>query len=119
MNRREFLAASAGAAAALSVPAWAQEEERPKRSLILGMLPDSLSLEERFALARPTGFEGIEVEPTVDAEEQDALRAAAEKTGLPIHSIIFGWLELHSPDPKVREEGIADGLLQSDRIRAA
>jgi len=72
------------------------------------MLPKDLSLEDRFQLAKKVGFEGIEVPPVADEQEIAALRSAAAKTGLKIHSIIYGgWhAPLSSADPKVIEKGL-------------
>ncbi len=114
MNRREFLPLAAAFAFARPARA-APTVPRPKKSLILTMLPKELSLADRFAMAKRAGFEGIEIPPTYDPVEQAALRAAADKTALPIHSIIFGHQNkpLTHPDPAVRAESldlIAKGL---------
>lgn len=58
-------------------------------------------------MARDIGFDGIEAPPILDAAEAERMRAAAERAGLPIHSVIFGgWkTPLSDPDPAVRERG--------------
>lgn len=121
MERREFLGRITRAALALGVSATGAlrggaEETTPmpksalKKALILGMLPGNLSVEDRFKLAGDLGFRGIEVEPISDPAQVRALRDASEKTGVAIHSVIFGgWgAPLSSPDPKVVEKGVAD-----------
>jgi len=127
MNRRDFLKAAAGGAVAVSAlgfsasgrtAAVAEQEEKAmtkdsqpelQKAIILSMLPDSLNIEDRFKLARDCGFQGLEVHPESDPEKIREMRAAAEKTGVRIHSIIHGgWGNpLSSPDPKVAEEGAA------------
>lgn len=130
MKRREFLAGSAAAAAgasALAKSAAAQQtvpkEGKLLKALIYGMLPNTLSMEDRFKLARDCGFEGIESEPVADAREAEARGEAARKAGTPIHSVIYGgWhAPLSSADPKVIEQGlqgVRDGLVSAKRMGA-
>ena len=72
------------------------------------MLPAKLSIEDRFKLAKDVGFAGVEASPFTDETECKNLRAASEKVGIPIHSVIFGGWDapLSHPDPKVQERGI-------------
>jgi len=98
LNRREFLAVSAAAAAAGST-------RLPiKKALYLSMLPEKLSLADRFQLARNCGFEEIEL-PTMDDQKQaEEAKKAAEQTGLRIHSVMnqAHWdFPLSSSDPAV------------------
>ncbi len=113
MSRRRFLGASAAALAVPMVPDRKAKIEGPKsdswhprKAVLWSMLPTSLSPEERFRLARDCGFDGVEV-PPVGPEEAAQLRAAADKTGIRIHSIIFGGWEapLSSADPAVVTRG--------------
>jgi hexulose-6-phosphate isomerase len=111
MNRREFLATSMSAVVlgkAEAMCSVALRQDRPKKSIMPGMIKAGANLEEKFAIARKAGFDGMEVPPSYD--QADALRAASEKAGLPIHSVIFGgWAKpLSHPDPKIREEGVEE-----------
>jgi hexulose-6-phosphate isomerase len=111
MNRREFLATSMSAvvlAKADSMASAAPRQDKPKKSIMPGMIRAGANLEEKFAIAKKAGFDGIEVPPAYD--QADAFRAASEKAGIPIHSVIFGgWGKpLSHPDPKVRELGIEE-----------
>lgn len=118
MSRREFLKTTAGAAIGTalvgSAPAFAAEksqaEPRFKKAVVLSMLPAMPNIEDRFRLAREVGFDGIEVPPTGEQEQIAAMLSAAQKTGLEIHSIIYGgWrVPLSSPDPAVAEQGAAE-----------
>src|SRR5436309_1892072 len=90
INRREFLAQSAGAALTLAASAGAfsasSAESGPKKAVLYGMLPGSLSREDRFKLARDCGFAGVEAPPIDDPGECEKMRAAAEKAGIFSHS---------------------------------
>lgn len=104
MNRREFLATSTMGLAA--VAAGMPQEKPTKKAMILGMVKGGGSVEEKFAIIKAAGFDGVEIPPTFDASEQEKMRAASEKTGLQIHSIIYGgWgkLALSAADPAARE----------------
>jgi hexulose-6-phosphate isomerase len=83
-------------------------QEKPKKSIMPGMIKAGATLEEKFAIARKAGFDGIEVPPRY--EQEGEFRAASEKAGIPIHSVIFGgWGKpLSHPDPKIRAEGLAE-----------
>ncbi|MGC8668993.1 MAG: sugar phosphate isomerase/epimerase family protein [Chthonomonadales bacterium] len=111
MTRRELLAA-AGAGLAATVAgepaAGAQGVWKAKKAVIWGMLPGSLSREDRFKLARDCGFDGIEAPPIADAAECDAMRKAAEGASIRIHSVIYGGWDapLSSPNPEVRQKGM-------------
>src|SRR5437660_1240511 len=90
IDRREFPGSAAaavaigGLTAAPAGSAIAEESEGPKKAVEFGMLPGSLSLEDRFKLARDVGFQGVEV-PPVDGAEADRMRAASDRAGIRIH----------------------------------
>jgi hexulose-6-phosphate isomerase len=52
----------------------------------------------------------MEVPAIKDADQAKQMRAAGERTGTPIHSVIYGgWhLPLSHPDPATRDKGVAD-----------
>jgi len=102
MNRREFMTASAAALAA-AVPA--RPAKLPvQKGVIISMLPTELSLADRMKVARDVGFDVLECVTTPDQEEADAIKTAAEKAGLRIHSVMnmAHWkFPLSSSDPSV------------------
>jgi hexulose-6-phosphate isomerase len=71
------------------------------------MLPESASIPERFQMAREAGFERIECPTTPDQAKAEQMKAAAEKAGIKIHSVMNmdHWkYPLSSPDPAVVEK---------------
>lgn len=127
MDRREFLKKSARSALSvgmlgavtggLGTRAAGKPDDTPSgrgpellKAFCFSMLPGSLSIEDRFKLAKDIGLEGVEVSPVSDADEIKAMRDASEQTGVRIHSVIFGgWgAPLSSPDPAVAGKGAAD-----------
>ncbi|MFN3651977.1 MAG: sugar phosphate isomerase/epimerase family protein [Armatimonadota bacterium] len=120
MKRRDFLAqtaAGAAVAAGLSASsAFAAQEGGMKKAVVYSMLPSALPPAERFKLARECGFDGIEMPPVPEAE-CEALRSAAEKAGVRLHSVIYGgWNPpLTHPDAAQREQSVklAEAALRS------
>lgn len=115
-DRRTFLKQSIAIGAGLAASrmfsvteTFAQEGTKLKKALIFSMLPRDLSLEDKFKLAKAVGFDGVEISPVDEAQGKE-MRAAAEKAGVRIHSIIFGgWhAPLSSADAAVIERGLRD-----------
>src|SRR5260370_35112015 len=65
------------------------------------------SMEERLKVARDGVFQGVEA-PRCTPQEAEKYRAAADKAGIHIHSIIFGGWDapLSSPDSSVIDKGM-------------
>jgi L-ribulose-5-phosphate 3-epimerase len=90
IQRRSFLQS----AAMLSAVAAFKSRNAPaaagglKKSLVIYMLPKELSYLDRFKLARDVGFEGIEAQTIEDPKVADEIKAASEKSGLKIHSVM-------------------------------
>jgi len=103
MNRRTFLAASAVAlgAAPAKLPI--------KKGVWMGMLPKSMSFQDRFKLAVDCGFEQIECPTTPDQREAEEMKKASEAARLPIHSVMnmAHWkYPLSSADPAAVAESV-------------
>jgi len=122
-NRREFLAASAGLAAAWGIGwrgtlAAAAPEPSPfktqlKKALIVGK-PD----EETLKRYRAAGFDGVEAGHDVPVEDAAKCREMAEKIGMKIHSVLRGWAEFNSRDPD-RVEGSFKVTVHALRVAKA
>ena len=81
------------------------------------MLPTKISIMERFQLAKDCGFERIECPTTRDQGDAEKMKAASEKTGLPIHGVMNmdHWAyPFSSADPAVVEKSL-DGARVSIR----
>jgi len=117
-SRRQLLA---GAAALwLGRRAWAAPESAQiDKSVLITMLPEELSYEERFRLAADAGFRHMEVQTVDETSEAEAIHKAAKAAGLRIHSVMnmAHWkYPLSSPDPevvKVSMEGMRASLRQA------
>lgn len=103
MHRRTLLSGAAASAAA----AFAQSASGRlpvRKGILLPMLPSSLSIADRFTLARDCGFQSMECGTEDDAKIADEIKAASVKSGIPIHSVMNRdhWkFPLSSPDPQV------------------
>jgi hexulose-6-phosphate isomerase len=101
-NRRTFLKVLAAALAATGQAS--APDGAIRKAVLISMLPKDLSYAERFALARASGFEGIEMQTIARPEEAAEIREAATKTGLRVHSVMNmdHWrLPISSADPDV------------------
>ncbi len=107
MTRRTFLESSVALAATAAVP----DGRLPIHEAVeYSMLPESASIPERFQMARDAGFERIECPTTPDQSQAEAMKQAAEKAGIKIHSVMNmdHWkYPLSSPDPAVVEKSLA------------
>jgi hexulose-6-phosphate isomerase len=110
VSRRDFVY-TLGAGALLAPAALdAQSAPRIRKAALITMLPAKLSYHDRFAMARAAGFDGIEMQTIVSADESAAVQAAARATGLVVHSVMNAdhWrYPLSSSDPTVVKQSVA------------
>jgi len=114
MNRRQFTKKTAMASAFLTaVPlhgirgSGTPAKMNLKKGIMWGGVKVGKTIMERFQSAKLAGFDGIEVDSHLDRNE---VLKARDATGLAIPSVCDSqhWkLLLSSPDPKVREDGVA------------
>ncbi len=106
-SRRQLLFAAAGSLAAAAAPA---PQRLPIRKAVeFNMLPNSMSILERFQLAREAGFEAIECPTTPEPSKAEEMLEASRKANLPIHSVMNQehWRSpLSSPDPAVVDKSL-------------
>ena len=88
MHRRRFLQTAAALTVMSTVRARAGARLPIAMAVEYNMLPTKISIMERFQLAKDCGFERIECPTTRDQGDAEKMKAAAEKTGLPIHSVM-------------------------------
>ena len=116
MNRRQFLE-SAPAALAMAGSAAAAPRLPIRKAVLFGMLPEKLTVLERFQLAREVGFEEVECMTTPDQAQADKILEASRQTKVRIHSVMNAdhWkYPLSSPDPEVVKKSL-DGMRTSLR----
>jgi hexulose-6-phosphate isomerase len=89
----------------------AQASKLPiKKGIVFNMLPRSMSILERFHLAKDVGFEQIECHTESDPKRAEEFKAASEKTDIRIHSVMNSdhWqYPLSSSDPQVVAKCVA------------
>ncbi len=93
----------------LAVPASAEAPLPIHKAVEYNMLPKSASIPERFQMAREAGFERIECPTTPDQSQAEEMKAAAERAGIKIHSVMNmdHWnYPLSSSDPAVVERSL-------------
>ncbi|QDU51255.1 sugar phosphate isomerase/epimerase family protein [Gimesia panareensis] len=126
LSRRQFVLLAAAAAASHPLLAQGAESQdgylkgRLLKTLKIGMVRVGNSLEEKFALAKEAGFDGIELNtPGIDVKE---VNAAIKATGLPVDGSVNAghWNVRHTdPDPKVRAkalESLKEALRQTHAV---
>ncbi len=116
MDRKEFLAISAGTVAtAMLRPSslagkisgkWKPVKKlKIKKALKFGMVKEQLSILDKFRLLKDLGFDGVELDSPNNLDKKEILNAR-DKTGLLIPGVVnsMHWkYPLSSPDPAVRE----------------
>lgn len=110
MNRREFLSSSALSLAATAASAAPDGRLPIRKAVLLSMLPQNLSIADRFQLAKECGFEEIECGTTPDPSRAEEILAASKRSGVRIHSVMNAdhWrYPLSSPDPAVVAKCVA------------
>jgi L-ribulose-5-phosphate 3-epimerase len=60
----------------------------PKKAILIPMLPQNLSYQDRFKLAASLGFEGIEMQTINDPKQAEEVREASTQTGVKVHSVM-------------------------------
>ncbi len=126
VDRRGFMKASASVAAGLGLgvasldaqaPAGAATQAQPRP---LGPPVSSLTFKtklQKALIAKPTeeelrqikaaGFDGVEAR-VMPPEEAAKMRQVAEKIGLHIHAVLYGWAEFNSADKSEVERTFAE-----------
>jgi hexulose-6-phosphate isomerase len=83
---------------------------RSKKGLVFSMLPATLSIADRFKLARDAGFEVVQAPTTPDESQAAEMKKSADSSGLRIDSVMNmdHWkYPLSSSDPSIVERSLA------------
>src|SRR5262249_52309456 len=111
LPRRRFLQTTAALGAAAALPLrWASAAGSPKKAVLISMLPKELPFLDRFKMAVDAGFAGVEMQTVGEAKEADAIRDAAGRSGLRIHSVMNSdhWkFPLSSAETEVVDRSVA------------
>ena len=102
-TRREFLAASAAAAA---FSALAPGAEIFKGKLHKAMIVDAVT-ESALAPLKEAGFEGVETR-NCDDTKAAAAHDVAQSMSMRIHSVMRGWMKFNSEDPAAVEKSLEE-----------
>lgn len=113
LNRRALLRGAMGLAAVTAVgplPLLADEAKpKLKKAVKFGMIGlKGASVEEKFALIKKLGFQGVELDSPSGVNKDEAV-AAAKKTGIEIHGVVISthWGTRHSdPDEATRAKAL-------------
>ncbi len=119
-NRRDFLlqssaAAVGGALLGSSSFLYSSPGGPWKKAACIDVLPDGLSVLQKFELAKRAGFEGIEPNTLNTPQEVQEYQSAASSTGVKIHSIMNSdhWkYPLTDNDPEVVKKCV-EGIRRS------
>lgn len=121
VNRREFLLRSSSIAIGGALLGSAAMERTAvaasgiKKGACIGVLPEKMTVLEKFEVAKRAGFDGVEPNTLNSAVEVSQYKEAAERTGVEITSIMNSdhWrYPLSDDDPEVVKKCI-DGLKTS------
>jgi hexulose-6-phosphate isomerase len=113
-TRRDFLKAGGAVLATAALPSTIRSEDAPKKrdikkGIMWGCVPGTMSVMDKFKMIKEAGFEGIEIDGSMD---RAAVLKARDATGLQIPTVICAthwWKPLSDPNPAVRAAGL-EGL---------
>jgi L-ribulose-5-phosphate 3-epimerase len=110
MNRRTFLATSAGTMFAGTALAEIAKKPKLRKAVKYYMIGPGKTVKEKFELIKSLGFEGVEIDSPSNLNLQEA-NEAKKATGITIHGVIDSvhWdskYVLSHPDEKVRAKGL-------------
>ncbi len=79
-----------------------------KTSILAKVAGKEASWEQKFNLAKESGFDGVEWDDISNPDEAVKIQELARKIGVPFHGVVFGgWhAPLSDPDPAVTEKGL-------------
>jgi L-ribulose-5-phosphate 3-epimerase len=106
IDRRDFLAAAAAAALAGATASAAESQLKLRKAVKLSMVGGEASLVEKFRMLKEIGFEGIDIDRPLPADE---VLKARDESGLIVHGVVdyVHWGQsLSDPDPQVRAKGV-------------
>jgi L-ribulose-5-phosphate 3-epimerase len=110
-DRRRFIKSTAALAALAALrPPLSLTAGAPRMAMAFSMLPQELTVLERFELVADAGFSGIEMRTVEDPLQAEEVLRASERSGLRIHSVAHDPVRrfpLSSRDANVVRQGVA------------
>lgn len=125
LDRRGFLQSALAGATVLSTKelllsaADDKKEPRLKKAVKFGMIRINGPIEEKFALIKSLGLQGVEMDSPSGVNREEAVKAR-DKTGIVIHGVVDSvhWKDrLSDPNPDVRARGLKALLTALDDAR--
>jgi hexulose-6-phosphate isomerase len=115
MTRRQFLARAAAAGALATAPALCRAAFKThiRKAMIIGQVTEAA-----LKPLKEAGFDGVQTTHICPDQEAAQGRAVAEGLDLRVHSVLRGWMEFNSDDPRKVEESL-DKTRQSMRAAKA
>ncbi len=104
LSRRQFITRTAALGALALAPGMLSGAEfrgRLRRAMIIAKVN-----EEALKPLKEAGFEGVETTHICPESEAAEGKAAAEKIGMRVHSVLRGWMEFNSTDEKKVEDSL-------------
>ncbi|MCO5053823.1 MAG: sugar phosphate isomerase/epimerase [Verrucomicrobiae bacterium] len=110
MNRRQFITATTASVFTL-ISSWPVTAANFKGRIRKAMIVKEVT-ESALEPLKRAGFDGVETNFVGTEAEAAQGRAAAEKLGMKVHSVLRGWMEFNSEDPAKIEDSL-------EQVRAA
>src|SRR5256885_12208238 len=105
LNRRDFLATATSAAAVAMLPGFSSQAAgfrgRIRKAMIIGQVTEAA-----LTPLKEATFDGVETTHICPEEEAAKGRAVAAQLGMRVHSVLRGWMEFNSDDPKAVERSL-------------
>ncbi len=105
VSRRRFLTTSSAAAMGLALGQPAQAKEF--KTKLYGAKIVGKADEATLRPLKEAGFDGVEVSGIIPEDQANRDREVVEKLGMRVHSVLRGWAEFNSDDPKKLEDSYA------------
>ncbi len=99
ISRRRFLGTTSAAAAGLALGGQSAKAKGFKTKLYGAKIVTKAD-EATLRPLKEAGFDGVEVSGIIPEDEAKRDREVVEKLGMRVHSVLRGWAEFNSDDPK-------------------
>src|SRR5205823_10370667 len=107
LSRRHFLASATTAASLAMLPEFSFAATGLRTHIRKAKIIGKVTEAELRPLKEAT-FDGVETTHICPEEEAAKGRAVAEQLGMRVHSVLRGWMEFNSEDPKAVERSLEE-----------